>query len=145
MRIPCDFGLRWMPQDPFDIKLAFVVQAMVWWLSEWLSLTAFWGTADSGFHIVRNGLMTSGNKSLPVPEPMLKLPWHNIASPRCNELLHSSLGTVWCCYSVAKFLPNPHNRHLIACPKGWAMGVFCEFKLWLQVSFSHCSTVCDIA
>ena len=52
--------------------------------------------------------------------------------------------TVWCRYNKVNFLPNPRNRHPIACPWGQGMGVCCDSSIWF--TFCHCyrSIVCNI-
>ena len=52
--------------------------------------------------------------------------------------------TVQCRDNTVNFLQNHHNRHPIACPWGWAMGVFCDCSLWYMFCFSHCCAVWKI-
>ena len=52
----------------------------------------------------------------------------SICTNKCQKQV-TSFGTVkstaWCYHNTVKFLPNPHNLHLIACPWGCL--------LWVQI------------
>ena len=42
-----------------------------------------------------------------------------------------------CHYNLVNFLPNRHNRQLIAHTWGWAMVCLCEYKFWFTLQLRH--------
>ena len=68
---------------------------------------------------------------------MFRLP--SVPPKECKVVIMATVdclvigSTVQYRYNAVNFLPNPHNRHPIAHPWGWAMG--CLLWFWYQINF----------
>ena len=78
--------------------------------------------------------------------------WHHLAPGRCSSNFGRSIifkfimqsSTVQYHYNAVNFLTNIPQRHPIAHPLGWDMGVFCGTKIWLIFCLSSCNHLCNI-